>query len=139
MSQRPSSSSYTWCSSERRFVGQGPCLPQGMQKHTGESISVLSVVSRMTQTSFPWISTACKNNKMNTREIKRSSPCQQTFPQTSGIPDQRDSMQGKERLILRVYMLEDRHHSNQRQYKTVRCCTQMQDKVSHPKGVILLP
>lgn len=31
-----------------------------------------------------------------------------------------------------------RHHSNQKQYQTVKGYTQMQDKVSHPKGLILL-
>lgn len=91
----------------QRSVGKGPCLSQGMQKHTGESISVLSVVSRMTQTSFPCISTVCKNNEINKREIKRSFPCQQIIPQTSVVPDQWDAMEGKERLIIRVYMLKD--------------------------------
>lgn len=117
------------------------CL-SACKKHTRENNdSVLSVVLGMTQTSFPsslcCISTVCKNNKTNKREINRSFPCQQTFPEFLFLTSEVPWKLGKD-YRYSLCAARARHCSDQRQYQTVKCYTQMQDKVLHPKELIFL-
>lgn len=106
------------------------CL-RACKKHTGESNgSALSLVLRMTQTSFPFppLHLYCLQKHQNKGEINRSFPCQQA----SEIP-----WKPREGYWCSLCKERARHLRNQSNVN-VRCCIQMQGKVSHPKRLILL-
>lgn len=115
-----------------------PVCRRTCKEHTGESdVSVLSALLRVTQTSFPFcpLHVYCLQNQQNKHKgNKQKFPMQINLSTNSfcSWPLRFHESWGGELSIPAM-------HGKGRtpEYQTGRCCTQMQDKVSLPKRLIL--